>query len=64
MNLTDIKTLKEVARDYNISSFTLKTRLSSKKLNMIEGIDFRILGPRMPTLLSPQGVIKILKGEN
>jgi len=62
MELTDIRTLKEVARDYNIPYQTLQWRLDSKALNMIEGVDYKRLGQRMPTLLSPQGVIKILKG--
>jgi len=61
MKLTDIKTLQEVARDYNISFHTLQTRLGSKNLNMIEGIDYKKLGSRQPTLLSPSGVEKIIK---
>lgn len=63
MKLSDIKTLQEVARDYNISFHTLQTRLESKNLNMIEGTDYKKLGARMPTLLSPQGIIKIIKQE-
>jgi len=61
MKLSDIKTLQEVARDYNISFHTLQTRLSSKSLNMIEGIDYKKLGQRLPTLLSPEGIEKITK---
>jgi len=41
MKLSDIKTLQEVARDYNIPFHTLQTRLASKNLNMIEGTSNR-----------------------
>ena len=61
MKLSDIKTLQEVARDYNISFHTLQTRLISQNLNMIEGIDYKKLGKRLPTLLSPSGIEKIIK---
>lgn len=61
MKLSEIKTLQEVSRDYNISFHTLQTRLSSKNLGLIEGEDFKRLGKRLPTLLSPKGIIKIIK---
>ena len=61
MNLNDIKTLQEVSREYNIPFPTLQTRLTSKSLNMIEGEDYKKLGKRLPTLLSPGGIEKITK---
>ena len=60
MKLSDIKTLQEVAREYNIPVRTLQDRLSLKSLNMLEGKDFKKLGLRLPTLLSPQGINKII----
>lgn len=62
MELKDIKTLQEVSREYNIPFPTLQTRLNSKKLGLIEGIDYKKLGARLPTLLSPSGINKITKG--
>lgn len=59
MKLSDIKTLQEVARAYDIPFATLQSRLNN--LDLIEGEDFKRLGKRMPTLLSPQGVAKIIK---
>lgn len=59
MKLSDIKTLQEVARAYDIPFTTLQSRLNN--LDLIEGEDFKRLGKRMPTLLSPQGVAKIIK---
>lgn len=61
MKLNDIKTLQEVARETGIPVRTLQDRLSLKSLNMIEGEDYRKLGVRLPTLLSPQGIEKIIK---
>lgn len=61
MNLNDIKTLREIAVEHNISAKTLTLRLKLKSFNMIEGIDYKKLGPRMPILLSPSGVEKIIK---
>lgn len=60
MELKDIKTLQEVAREYNIPFPTLQTRLNSKKTQLIEGIDYKRLGVRLPTLLSPSGIEKII----
>lgn len=60
MKLSDIKTLQEVATENNISVKTLQGRLILKSLNMMEGEDYKKLGERMPTLLSPQGIEKIL----
>ncbi|HFK8175742.1 MULTISPECIES: hypothetical protein [Clostridium] len=61
MKLKDIKTLREVAKENNISVFTLKTRLESKNFGLIDGEDFKKLGDRQPILLSPSGIKKILK---
>lgn len=60
MKLSDIKTLQEVARETGIPVRTLQDRLVLKSLNMIEGEDYKKLGVRLPTLLSPEGVKKIL----
>lgn len=62
-SLEDITTLKEVSREYNIPSSTLKTRMELTSFNMIEGEDFKKLGERMPTLLSPGGVKKITRNK-
>lgn len=59
--LKDIKTLQEVAREYNIPFATLQSRLRIN--NLIEDIDYKKLGKRLPTLLSKSGVEKILGGE-
>ncbi|MEG0799563.1 MAG: hypothetical protein RSG51_04070 [Bacilli bacterium] len=59
MKLNDIKTLSQISEEYNISINTLKTRLSLKSLNLIEGVDFRKLGRGQATLLTPEGVAKI-----
>ena len=61
MKLSDIKTLQDVSREYNIPFPTLQTRLESKNLNLIEGEDYKKLGKRLPTLLSPSGIEKIIK---
>ncbi|MBK5243362.1 hypothetical protein [Clostridium sp.] len=61
MKLSDIKTLQEVSREYNIHFSTLQRRLKSKKLGLIEGKDYKLLGKRLPTLLSPDGIKKIIK---
>jgi len=60
MELRDIKTLQEVARESGIPVRTLQDRLKLKSMEMVEGLDFKKLGVRMPTLLSPNGVEKIL----
>lgn len=61
MKLSDIKTLQDIARESGIPVRTLQDRLCLKGFNMIEGEDYRKLGLRQPTLLSPEGVKKILK---
>lgn len=58
MELKDIKTLGEVAREYNISLQTLHSRLK----DLTEGEDYRkVDGLRQPILLSETGVKKIIK---
>jgi len=59
MELKDVKTLQEVAREYKISYNTLHDRLVLKSRNMVEGVDFRRLGKRQPTLLSARGIEKL-----
>lgn len=61
MELKDIKTLQEVSKEYNIPFPTLQSRLKLKSYGMVEGIDYKKLGKRMPTLLSPKGIEKIIK---
>lgn len=60
MKLSEIKTLQEVARETGIPVRTLQDRLKIKSMEMIEGEDFKKLGGKLPTLLSPNGVEKIL----
>ena len=60
LKLSDIKTIQEVALEYNIPVPTLKTRLTLKSLNMIEGEDYRRMGKGQSVLLSPEGVKKII----
>ena len=60
MKLVDIKTLREVADESTIPYETLKARLKLKSLDLIENIDYKKLGARMPTILSPDGIRKIL----
>ncbi len=57
MKLKDIKTLTEVAEEYNIPIKTLQSRLKYLK----EDVEYRKLGKRKPTLLTPEGVNKIIK---
>jgi len=59
MKLRDIKTVNEVAIENNISRQTLLSRIDT--LDLVEGEDFKKLGRRMPILLSPQGIDKVLK---
>lgn len=59
MKLSDIKTLQEVALEYHIPVTTLKTRLTLKSRNLIEGEDYRHMGKGQSILFSPQGVKKI-----
>ncbi|MEG1482920.1 MAG: hypothetical protein RSA57_03880 [Cetobacterium sp.] len=59
MELIDIKTIQEVSLEYNIPVPTLKTRLTLKSLNMIDGHDYRRMGKGQGILLSPEGVKKI-----
>jgi hypothetical protein len=61
MKLSDIKTLQEVSREYNIPFPTLQTRLTLEGFGLIEGEDYKRLGKRLPTLLSPCGIKKITK---
>lgn len=59
MKLKDIKTLREISLEYNISVDTLKTRLTLKSLDLIENVDFRRMGKGQGILFSPEGVKKI-----
>lgn len=59
MKLKDIKTTKQVSMENNIPIRTIHNRIESRGL--IEGEDYRKLGERQPTLLSPSGVKKIIK---
>ena len=61
MKLSDIKTLQDVAKEYDISFHTLQTRLKSKKFDLIENEDYRKMGKGQSILMSPEGVKKIVK---
>lgn len=60
MNIKDIKTLSEISEEYNIPVKTLQSRLK----NLDEGIDYKRLGKRQPTILSPNGIRKLIIGRN
>lgn len=60
MKLKDIKTLNQIAEEYDISINTLKTRITLKSLNLIEEDDFRRMGKGQGILFSPEGVKKII----
>lgn len=64
MKLSDLKTIQEVSLEYDIPVPTLKTRLTLKSLNMIDGEDYKRMGKGQGILLSPQGVKKIVKEES
>ena len=64
MELKDIKTLQEVSREYNIPFPTLQTRLKLSSFGLVEDVDYKKLGKRLPTLLSPIGVSKIIKSNS
>lgn len=61
MKLSDIKTLKDISLEYKIPIDTLKTRLTLKSFQMIEGTDYRRMGTGQGILFSPTGVKKITK---
>ncbi len=61
MRLKDIKTLRQLAKETGISYRTLADRIESNNLGLIEGIDYLKLGKGQATLLSPEGVEKIIK---
>ncbi|HEY5563908.1 MAG TPA: hypothetical protein VIK72_19505 [Clostridiaceae bacterium] len=61
INLKGFKTMREIAEEYDISIDTLRTRLTLESFNLKEEIDYKKLGERMPTLLTPEGVRKITK---
>jgi hypothetical protein len=56
MKLSDIKKLTEVAEIYDIPIETLRSRLK----NLEKDVDYKILGERQPTLLTPKGIEKII----
>ena len=57
MELADVKILSNISEEYGIPVTTLQDRLKHLK----EGKEYKKLGKRQPTLLSPEGVIKIIK---
>lgn len=59
MKLADIKTLNEVSILYEIPLKTLQSRLN----RLEENIDYRRLGKRHPTLISPAGVDKLIQSQ-
>lgn len=63
ISLDEIKTIEQVSEEYNIHRQTLHSRfkkLIDSKI-LIEGIDYRNLGKRMPILLAPSSVEKIIE---
>ncbi|MBU3173342.1 hypothetical protein [Clostridium estertheticum] len=56
MKLSDIQTLTEVSEQYEIPLKTLQSRLN----RLEEGTEYKRLGKRQATLLSPQGIKKIV----
>jgi Fic family protein len=56
VELREIYTISEVEEIYKIPRQTLHSRLK----NLVEGVDFRKLGIRMPILLTPDGVEKLV----
>ncbi|MEG0297651.1 MAG: hypothetical protein RR620_13105 [Clostridium sp.] len=61
MNISEVKTLNEVSEEYGIKIITLKKRLELKSFGLIDGEDYKKLGHRQATILSPSGVEKITK---
>jgi len=59
MKLSDIKTLTEVSELHEIPLKTLQSRLK----NLDEGIEYKRLGKRQATILSPRGIEKIIKSK-
>lgn len=59
MQLKDIQFLSDISKDYGISLYTLQYRLK----NLEEGEEYRKLGKRMPTMLTPEAVKKIVQGK-
>lgn len=60
LTLKDIQFLSDVSKDYGIPVRTLQDRLA----NLKEGIQYRKLGKRLPTLLTPGAVEKLVQGKN
>ena len=56
LKLSDIKTLTEVSVQYGIPLKTLQSRLSQLK----EDTEYKRLGKRQATILTPQGIEKII----
>ena len=57
MNLKDIMTLKQISETYEIPLKTLQSRLKF----LVQDEDYRSLGKGQSTILSPQGIEKIIK---
>jgi hypothetical protein len=54
--LKDIKKLTDVAKEYDIPIRTLQDRLN----RLVEGEDYMRLGKRLPTIITPTGIEKII----
>lgn len=54
--LKDLLTIPEIEKKYNISRQILHSRLK----HLTEGVDYRKLGIRMPIILTPDGVEKLI----
>ena len=63
MDLKDIVTLRDIAKETGIEIRTLQQRLDLPGFNMVEGEDFRRLGQGQSTILTPKGAKKIVLKE-
>jgi hypothetical protein len=61
--MTEIFTIADIEKNYNIHRQTLHSRFNKliDSNELIEGVDYRKLGVRMPDLLTPSGVEKLIK---
>lgn len=59
--LKDVKSLQQISDLYNIPVPTLMTRLTSKKRNLIEDVDYKRMGKGQGIIFSPVGIEKIIR---
>lgn len=62
MKISEIKTLQEISKEYDIPYTTLRARLYNKNFRLIEDVDYKKLeGARQPILIAPTGINKLLR---